>query len=263
MNDHLFTREDIAAYALGAMPADAALPQNSARRLREHLRTCEQCRREYESLRPAVTALAATAEVANVNPALKARIMREVRRSATPAPRTVAAGAPARRAALWPAYLVAAACFAIALISTIESISLTSQLRAAQAQLAALQTTTNATAREIAAERTMVADLMAADARHFPTAGGQVIARGKRLYIAMHNMAPPPRGKVYQAWTLARGAKKIAPSLTFVPDTRGTAVVALPEDAENTIAVAVSVEPEGGSKMPTTKPIASVTIGNE
>jgi hypothetical protein len=266
MNEHLFVPEDIATYALGALPAKSDLPNDSAQRVAEHLKTCDRCRQEYDLLRPVVTMLGASAEAPEVSALLKQRIMREVRKTANPnVSRPVAAAAqpPARKAILWPAYLVAAAGFAIALISTIESISLTGQLKSAQTQLAALQTSTNLTAREIAAERTMVADLMAGDSKRFPITNGQIVARGKRLYIAMHDLAPLPKGRVYQAWTLPKGAKKVAPSITFLPDTHGIAVVALPEDAQTTAAVAVSVEPEGGSKAPTTKPIAIVPLSSE
>lgn len=265
MNQHAFLPEDVATYALGAMPAGARLPSDSAQQMRAHLNECEQCRQEYATLRPAVSALAISAEVPSVSPLLKARIMREVRRTANAdSSRPIGPASPQQaRATLWPAYLVAAACFAIALISTVESISLTGQLKSTQTQLSSLQAGANMTAREIAAERTMVADLMAADSKHFPTTNGQIVTRGKHLYIAMHDMAALPKGRTYQAWTLPKGAKKVAPSATFLPDIHGVAVVALPEDARNTTAVAISVEPEGGSKTPTTKPIAIVPLSGE
>jgi anti-sigma-K factor RskA len=60
---------------------------------------------------------------------------------------------------------------------------------------------------------------------------------------------------VYQAWTLAPGAKTVSPSLTFVPDRNGFVVVSLPQSVGDVSAVAVSVEPTGGSKAPTTKPL--------
>ena len=73
--------------------------------------------------------------------------------------------------------------------------------------------------------------------------------------ILLSSPLPPlPKGKVYQAWTLPKGAKAVQPSLTFSPNADGVAVVALPVDASKVGAVAVSVEPEGGSKTPTTTP---------
>ena len=52
----------------------------------------------------------------------------------------------------------------------------------------------------------------------------------------------------------AKGAKGVAPSITFRPDARGTALIELPEAASNLAAVALTVEPAGGSKQPTSKP---------
>ena len=31
--------------------------------------------------------------------------------------------------------------------------------------------------------------------------------RGQRLYIAMHDMPMPPKGKVYQAWTMTKARR--------------------------------------------------------
>ena len=87
-----------------------------------------------------------------------------------------------------------------------------------------------------------------------------MLTHGPRLYIAMHDMPMPPRGKVYQAWTLAKGAKTVAPSKTFMPATTGMTVVRLPEAATTLAAVAVSIEPEGGSRQPTSKPIAMISL---
>ena len=41
---------------------------------------------------------------------------------------------------------------------------------------------------------------------------GEVIAHGSRIYLVVRALAAPPRGKVYQAWTLARGATRFAAS---------------------------------------------------
>jgi anti-sigma-K factor RskA len=76
----------------------------------------------------------------------------------------------------------------------------------------------------------------------------------------MHDLPALPAGKVYQAWTLPKGSKTMAPSVTFVPDARGVAVVSVPADARVTNVVAVSIEPEGGSKAPTSKPVLVVPL---
>jgi anti-sigma-K factor RskA len=52
----------------------------------------------------------------------------------------------------------------------------------------------------------------------------------------------------------------MTPSITFVPNKTGLAVIALPDSATNLVAVAVSVEPDGGSAQPTTKPLFVRTL---
>ncbi|MBV8723753.1 MAG: anti-sigma factor [Candidatus Eremiobacteraeota bacterium] len=239
MSAHEELLDNVAAYALGA------LPPSDAAGVERHLRTCAECRREYESLRPAVTAVAYSAEAcetaesgaAVASPLLKSRIMRKVRAEA--APRRLAPPA-------WPAYLAAAACLALATVTGLQNLSLNDRLNRERAQ-------TTQQVKELA-------DLAAPDSKRMPFHHGEVVMHGPRLYIAMHDMPMPPRGKVYQAWTLAKGAKRVAPSMTFMPKASGTTLVALPEAATTLAAVAISVEPEGGSLQPTSKPIALVAL---
>lgn len=88
------------------------------------------------------------------------------------------------------------------------------------------------------------------------------LARAHSIYVVAHGLRALPSGKVYQMWTLAKGAAKVAPSVTFVPDSAGNAQVVVPADPATTAATAISVEPVGGSKQPTTKPIAVIPIQN-
>lgn len=239
MTSHDELLDNVAAYALGVLPpAEAAAVES-------HLQTCEQCRAEYEYLRPAVTAVAYSAEACTdeksggvtASPLLKARIMRSVRTDAA------ARSAPSRFS---PGYLVAAACLAIAILAAFAAVSLNKRLHQELAQ-SALQSQT-------------IADLTSPQSAHYRFASGEVVTHANRLYLTMHDLAPPPPGRVYQAWTLAKGSTRVAPSSTFVPANGGTAVLRLPQSATNVVAVAVSVEPEGGSQQPTTKPIALVKI---
>jgi hypothetical protein len=162
----------------------------------------------------------------------------------------------------WPAYLVAAACFAIALISSIANISLMGQLKQNQHELAHLTERSNALARELAVERTALFDTVDAHARHYEMGDGEVIAHGSRIYLVVRALAAPPRGKVYQAWTLARGTTRFAASPTFLPDARGVAFIVLPVDGRSTAAVDVTLEPDGGSRELTEKPLMDVSLGS-
>lgn len=262
MNPHDAMLEDVAAYAVGA------LAPNDAAGVRRHLETCVECREEYRGLRPVVDALAYSAEACDdpaagavvVSPRLKQRVMREVRRDAGPALPSNVGEMRAVRPVVWPAYAVAAACLAIALVSTIFNITLSEESHAAHQQIAQLTKHEEYLNREAATVRQAAVALAAADSQHFPVENGEVVRHGNRLFIAMSSMNVPPRGKVYQAWTLKSGDARMSPSVTFVPDAAGVAVVPLPVPASNIVAVAVSVEPDGGSKQPTSKPAFVVKL---
>ncbi|MDE2483550.1 MAG: anti-sigma factor [bacterium] len=246
--------DDVAVYALGTMAAD------DAARVRAHLETCAECRAEYAALAPSAIALGMSADAATPSPLLKARIMREVRHDAAQAdahPRT----ARALQGRLWPAYLVAAACFVLAMWSSLVNLSLMQQIKSVRSANVALSDRADGLARTLAQTQTTVADLTSANAEHFAVGGSEIVRVHDHLYLAMHDIPQPPHGKVYQAWTLPKGGKTMQPSLTFVPDAHGSALVALPVDARITTAVAVSVEPAGGSKQPTSKPVLVEQLG--
>ncbi len=258
MNSHDAMLDDVAVYALGAMPAD------QAQAVRAHMLTCAQCREEYALLRPAAAALGRSAEacvdastaadsVAPPSALLKKRIMRQIRPNV--------GELKAVRPIVWPAYAVAAACLIAALITGIANISLGSSLRQAQNELAQVNAHNIAITQQLAHQRTAVADLIAPQSVHYAVNGGEVVRNGSRLYIAMNALPAPPKGKVYQAWTLHTGARTMSPSVTFVPNHNGVAVVPLPVNAASVAAVAVSVEPDGGSRQPTSKPSFVLKFG--
>jgi anti-sigma-K factor RskA len=226
--------DNVAVYALGALPvAEAA-------EVAAHLKTCDSCRAEYEALRPAVTAVGVSAadylDDVCPGPMLKARIMREVRNAKRANAKTYG----------WETFAaIAAAC-----VITVGALILYTTMDRHIVRQTALVT----------AQSAALADLSAADAKRYRFGAGQVFVRGTHLYVALPGLAAPPAGKVYQAWTLPKGSKTMAPSVTFTPHDRDVTVVRLPESATAVAAVAVSVEPVGGSQQPTTKPIALATL---
>ena len=168
-----------------------------------------------------------------------------------------------KHATAWPAYLVAAACFAIALISSIANISLLGQIKQVQRENATLSERSTALARSLVDQRTALFDVLDAHARHYQVTDGEVITRGGRIYLALQTLPEPPHGKVYQAWTTARSSAKAAASPTFLPDARGAALVVLNADARSTARIAVTLEPEGGSKEPTSKPLIEAALDSQ
>jgi anti-sigma-K factor RskA len=238
----------VAAYALGVLPP-AQYSQVAALILSD-----PDARREYDELRATANMVGLSAEepVDSARAArMKERLMASVRNDALP---RRAPGNATRSSAMWGTVLAAAAAVVFALVSVIQNFSLRSDLHESQQRVATLQTRIDADRRTVARDRRMLTDLTASDAKRYTVAYGTVVKRGAHVYLALASLPPLPRGKVYQAWTLARGAKTVAPSITFSPSQTGITLVPIPEDAGNMAAVAVSVEPEGGSRQPTTKP---------
>lgn len=257
MRPHEEMLDLVAVYALGALPAA------EARSVSEHIVFCDECRTEYEALRPVADALGYAAEepVDQLRSArMKSKLLARVRPAVRAEPARDGGAAARKRTPLWPAYFVAAAAVVIALLNVVTTLDMRSQLAGATDRVAQLQLQYESAVRTQARDREMIADIVAADGKHLPVPGGEVVARRGHLYMAMDQLAAPPAGRVYQAWTLARGASAMKPSVTFVPNKSGVAVIALPEPATNLSAVAVSVEPTGGSLQPTTKPLFVRTL---
>src|SRR5215204_1656384 len=83
-----------------------------------------------------------------------------------------------------------------------------------------------------------------------------ITLEGDRAVLVAENMPPAPEGKTYQIWVIKGDTPK--PSGLFEP--RGDSIAAVVENpVEGADAVAVTVEPEGGSKKPTTDPML---VGN-
>jgi anti-sigma-K factor RskA len=252
MPDRDAMMELVAAYALGI------LPRSEHALVTAYILANPPARAEFEALRPVadLVGLAAEEPVDSARTArMKQRVMATVNAQAPDAAR---AGAPRRNGSersSWfvGAGLAAAAAVVFALVSTIQNFSLRSDLANANSRAASLQAQIAQNERVRMRDREMVADLIATDAQRFPVPQGEVIKRGAHVYLTLHSLPPLPRGRVYQAWTIAKGAKTLAPSIVFTPSAAGNAVVALPENAEALAVVALSIEPEGGSKTPTTK----------
>ena len=83
-----------------------------------------------------------------------------------------------------------------------------------------------------------------------------ITLEGDRAVLVAENMPPAPEGKTYQIWVIKGDTPK--PSGLFEP--KGDSIAAVVETpVEGADAVAVTVEPEGGSRKPTTDPML---VGN-
>jgi anti-sigma-K factor RskA len=238
----------VASYALGVLPATQCSLVSA------FILSDPEARREYDELRATANLVGLSAEepVDSARAArMKERLMANVRSDA--APRRLP-GSATRTSAMWGTTLAAAAAVVFALVSVIQNFGLRSDLHEAQTRVATLQTRIDADRRTVQRDRRMLTDLTASDAKRYTVAYGTVVTRGEHVYLALASLPALPPGRVYQAWTLARGAKAVAPSVTFTPSQNGLTLVPIPDNAGSLAAVAVSVEPQGGSRQPTTKP---------
>jgi anti-sigma-K factor RskA len=87
---------------------------------------------------------------------------------------------------------------------------------------------------------------------------GTVVASGGVLRLDAH-LPALPSGKVYQAWIIHPKQNPI-PEPTFTVANGGEGTVAMQAAPGKGDIVAVTVEPEGGSKAPTTKPVLVATL---
>ena len=90
-------------------------------------------------------------------------------------------------------------------------------------------------------------------------ASGRVIAADGVLRLEATGLSALPPGKVYQAWIIQPGGKPV-PEPTFEADARGHGAATVPGGQPKGTLLAVTVEPAGGSKAPTTKPFIAATL---
>ncbi|HEX3549488.1 MAG TPA: anti-sigma factor [Candidatus Elarobacter sp.] len=247
--------ESVALYALGV------LPREEAALIAAFIANDDDALREYLQARAAADAIGAIADepVDSARSArMKERLMAQVRSDAAAGPATRLRPRAAYPAMLWATALAAAAAIVFAVVTVAQDLTLRGDLALEDRRIATLQARIASSDRAaVQDQRTLtrtLTDLLAPDARRYDVAAGTVVVRRDRIYFAFSKLPPLPKGRVYQAWTAPRGSTTMAPSVTFTPNADGVAVVALPVDATRVGTVAVSVEPEGGSKAPTTTP---------
>ena len=240
--------DQVALYALGVLtPAESDV-------VRAYIASSPEAQREYAALRTAADAVGLIAEepVDSARSArMRERLLAQVHADLAPAPLRRSAVAPAWT---WASGLAAAVALVFATVTVVQDVALRGQLAQAQRRADDLRGQLAVSQRTSARDRQTLSDLLAPDAQRFTVAQGTVVRHETRIVMALEKLPQLPRGRVYQAWTAAPGSTVMQPSVTFTPNTEGVAVVALPVDARRVGVVAVSVEPEGGSRALTTTP---------
>lgn len=221
-------------HALSGAYAIDALDEHERAQFERHLAECADCRAEVDSLRGAAASLAETTEVAPP-PQLRADVLSAIKtvRPLPPLPRQ-GHGRNAGRGRRFRGLLVAAA--AVAAVGT--GAVVTQPWSDDQSPVDQVIT--------------------AADADHASTkldGGTLTVYRSEKLgkaALVAEDLPKVSAGKVYELWLQVDGAMVPAGLL----EGSGDKEVLLTGDAAKATAAGITIEPDGGSKQPTTTPIA-------
>lgn len=259
-----------AARMLLAAEALDALGGEERGALLAHLASCPTCTRELAELRDAAGALAYTPATTperseRVRSRLLARAAADARFRSTPP--AAPASQPPRSTATAPSrarplpWLLAAAVALMAAALGAYVVREHDHATATRQQLATLQESHATLQSDLAVREKELAALTGPDVQVVEmTAGGVRPPSGRMFWdqasnrwtFIGHRLPQPAPGRAYQLWLITPG-KRPLPAGAFTPGTSGDAVVraefALPRDS--LAAVAVSVEPSAGVKLPT------------
>lgn len=241
---------------LGAYALDA-LPEDEAAAMRQHIANCDEHAAKAAELRAVALQLPALAEPAAAPPLLRARVLDAVAREAAEgsrAPRRISDPAPAggvrwgrsRVRTFSPAWGALAAAVVIVLGGLL-------------AWNVVLQNRDGDSVSRLASRATSVATLKPASG----AAGGTVVyfAAEKKALIITDGLAQLDAGKqTYQMWAI-RGDRMESVGL-MQADGHGHAAAVVSFDAARSGAIAVTIEPAGGSVQPTTAPILTSACVN-
>jgi anti-sigma-K factor RskA len=226
-----------AGYALDALDAD----ERSA--YEAHLATCASCQQELELFWRTTEALAVAASGPEPSPALRERILADVR--AEPPSSVIPLESQRRR--LVPVLAATAAVAAVvALAIGLWAADLSSQLDESQSALDRLR-----------ANAAIIAD---PDAKAVPLQAGNgrlVVDPDGQAVLLLEDLEPAPAGKTYEMWIVPGGnIEQASPAGLFLGN-EGAEILGVEGTVQEGDLVAVTVEDEGGVDAPTTSPVVA------
>jgi len=233
-------KEMIPARALSAL--DAA----EAHALNEHLENCAECRKQLDAWEATAATLAVTANPAEPSPAVRERILSEVRKDLS-APEVIPFRSTPRN--IWRSFGSLGAMAAVVLLTALivglvvmwrQNLAINEEL-ARTREFVELVNTPGA----------KVSELKGMDLGAGATASVAYDRNGHAMLMAS-KLPKPPQGKAYQLWFIV-GTKPPMPGKTFSPDDagKGTLKDQMPREAMDSAIFAITMEPEGGSSAPT------------
>ena len=230
------------------IPARAlsALDTAEAQALNEHLENCDECRKELEEWQATAAALALTPNAAEPSPAVRERILKEVRDELS-IPQVIPFRATSRN--IWTSFGSLGAMAAVVLLTALivglavlwkQNLAIRDEL-ARSREFVELVTTPGA----------RVSELKGVELGAGATASLAYDQNGRAVLVA-NKLPTPPQGKAYQLWFIV-GDKPPMPGKTFSPDNTGKGLLKdqVPKEALDSAVFAITVEPEGGVSAPT------------
>jgi anti-sigma-K factor RskA len=204
-----------------------------------HLAECESCAQEVHELRDTAARLALAA-AATPPPDLKARVMSQISTVRQLPPETMVVPLRRRSVAQRLTTVAAAVFFVAAAGLGVVVVQQNGQLDDAQAQAAQMEEILSAPDAELVT-------LQGEDGE-----GGTMkvaVSRSQdKMLLVSDDLASPEDGKTYQLWAVTEGSNPR--SMGTLEPTDGE-VLLEKSDLGNAEAVAISVEPDGGSETPT------------
>lgn len=252
--------QGLAAYVLGALPAD----ERSA--IESHIAHCPQCAAEARSLQRVTDAMSRCVPQRTPRPELRARVLESIRTGGG-AHATAAPQLPRRRSAA-TAWLPIAAMLLLALglgsyaarlqqrIDVLESRLDAALARAASAEQATIDARRVADETQSAMSVLAAPDLARIDLKGEAAAPGAsaraLWSRQRGMVFTASNLPPAPAGRAYQVWVVTATTPPISAGLLQLDASgRGMRIFITPTDIAVPVAVAVTLEPEGGVPAPT------------
>lgn len=230
MSAHPEFADAIAAMALDALDA-AERPA-----LEAHLASCADCRAELDDLRRTVAGIGVALVTDAPSPSLRDRVVDAAR--ATSNARVTPRPAPSRPL-MWPWMAAAAAVILIAASSWFFTLARPGRV-VPDARLAVMN----------------APDVVKVDLQGQPDAPGSsarvFMSRTNGLVLTAEHLPALAAGKTYQLWVVTKQSPVSIGVFTVQPDGSVNGMMSLTADATlNPVAVAVTIEPEGGVPSPT------------
>jgi hypothetical protein len=244
MNEHQSELEQTTLLALGC------LDEVETMLAREHLSACAVCTKEYAELRDSANFIGLSAEADRVQSELAiARVKKRLHSHVLP---VRSSSFPVRLNRL-AQFASVAACGVVVILGLFDY-SLSQRMPAMEAHIAQLAATVNSTQMHLT-EADSALTVLLSGGRHMLVKQGVIAQHDGDIYLVLHRLPALPPGHVFQAWTLPQGADAMQPDRTFLASEHGMTLVALRRHDPHMRAIALSIEPRGGSLHPTSTPI--------